>query len=213
MSSIKQLILASQSPFRRALLEATGVAFVAETAPLDERTVTGRTPRELAERRSVAKAMALALLRPESLVIGADQVLSLDGLSFDKAEDPGEARARLAALSGRTHYLHSGMALVYAPANGTPEVLCAEVIDAAMRMRPLTTEEIDAYVATGEWRGSVGCYQYENRGAHLFADGGEPGPEQATIVGLPIGRLLERLRALGVNGLTAPRPPWVLLRH
>src|SRR5690606_9894419 len=86
-------------------------------------------------------------------------------------------------------------------------VLVAEVIDVPMRMRALTEAEIDAYVATGEWQGSVGCYQYEHRGAHLF-DG--PGADQSTIVGLPLYRLLTLLRELGVNGLTSPAGPWTL---
>lgn len=209
-STIKRLILASQSPFRRALLQSTGLAFEAETAPIDENKVLGRIPKELAERRSLAKAMAVAALHPEALVIGADQVLSLDGDAFDKVKTAQDAVERLQSMAGRTHYLHSGLALVYAARDQEPKVLASEVVDVPMRMRKLSLAEINAYVRTQEWQGSVGCYQYENRGIHLF-EGSVPGGDQSTIVGLPLGRLLHLLRVLGVNCLVQASPPWSLV--
>lgn len=205
---IKHVILASASPFRRALLASTGLAFEVQVAPIDETLILAQTPDEVARRRSAAKALAVAALRPETLVIGADQVLSLDGESFDKVDSEAAALTRLGRMAGRSHFLHSGMALAYQGLGGhPPQVLEELVIDVPMKMRPLTEAEIVAYVQSGEWQGSVGCYQYENRGIHLF-DG--PGADQSTIVGLPLLPLLAMLRRHGVNGLMQPTPPWTL---
>jgi septum formation protein len=74
-------------------------------------------------------------------------------------------------------------------------------------MRPLTPAELDAYIATGEWRGSVGCYQFENRGAHLFES---VNADHSAIVGLPLQLLLRELRRLGINALVQPHGPWTL---
>lgn len=208
MSTIKHVILASASPYRRALLESTGLAFEVQVAPIDESQVLAATPVEVAKKRSMAKALAVAELRPETLVIGADQVLSLDGESFDKVETPAAALARLKRLAGRAHVLHSGLALAYCPVDGRPgQILDVSVVDLPMRLRALSDTELEAYVETGEWRGSVGCYQFENRGIHLFeaAD-----LDQSSIVGLPLVPLLAMLRRRGVNGLVQPIPPWQL---
>ena len=164
----------------------------------------------MASLRSEAKALATAALHPEALVIGADQVLGLDGRGFDKVHSAAAARQRLALLSGRTHHLHSGLALALGPAAGRPaRLLASRVVDTAMPMRRLTDAELDAYVATGEWQGSVGCYQFENRGVHLF-QGIECG-EHSAIVGLPLTVLLSELRALGVDTLVNPTGPWELV--
>jgi septum formation protein len=85
--------------------------------------------------------------------------------------------------------------------------LSIQVVDVPMPMRPLSAADIEAYLLTQEWRGSVGCYQYENRGVHLF-DG--VAKDQSTIVGLPLQELLRALRDLGVDLLRQPQPPWRL---
>ncbi len=204
---IKELILASASPFRRALLESAGVKFRVETAPVDEYTIVDVDPRRLATRRAEAKALAMAAEAPEALVIGADQVLSLEGGMFGKAKTEAEAKMRLASLAGKVHFLHSAVVLAYLAPGGKAAVLDRILVDCKMPLRPLTSAEIDAYVATGEWQGSVGCYQYENRGIHLV-DGASA--EHSAIVGLPLQALLKSLRRLGVEPLLKATPPWTL---
>lgn len=210
MSSVKTLVLASASPWRKNLLATTGASFTVQTAPVDEYAIKAPDPRGTAGARSEAKALAVAEQMPGALVIGADQVLSLEDRMFDKAKTEGEAFARLTQMAGRSHILHSGLALALGP---VPEmgqgarVLASTVVDVAMPMRPLTEGEIKAYLATGEWQGSVGCYQYENRGVHLFD--GVTG-DQSSIVGLPLQTLLKMLRQLGVDLLRYPSPPWTL---
>ena len=208
MASVKQLVLASGSPFRRALLASTGLSFRVEVADVDETSIAGLPPRQLALGRAELKAVAVARGMREALVIGADQVLSFEGRTFDKAKTAEEAAQRLAELSGRTHILHSAVTLVPGAGLGRDAVCASFVIEVPMPMRPLSSAEIAAYVATDEWRGAVGCYQFENRGVHLF-DGVDA--DHSAIVGLPLQRLLKELRLLGVNALTAAMPPWELL--
>ncbi len=209
MPTVAQLVLASQSPFRKALLASTGLAFAVEVAPVDEATVQNADPRALALGRARLKGAAVARQRLRqggggALVIGADQVLSFEGGTFDKAKTEAEATARLRQLAGKTHYLHSAVTLSLAAEAAVLE-RAAFVVDVPMTMRALSDAEIAAYVRFGEWRGAVGCYQFENRGIQLF-DGVDS--DWSSIVGLPLQPLLKALRALGVEGLAAPEPPW-----
>jgi septum formation protein len=200
--SVNQLLLGSTSPFRRKLLEASGVAFGAAAPNVDEAAISADRAETLAMARAIAKARAVAAAHPGALVIGGDQVLGLDGKTFDKAQTAGEARERLRLFAGRTHHLHSAVALAYGD-----RLVHEELVSVAMPMRRLSEAELDAYVATGEWRGSVGCYQYEHRGVHLFS--GVRG-DQSAIVGLPLQELLAALRALGLDALVKPEPPWTI---
>lgn len=204
MKEVKQLILASGSPFRAALLRGAGLQFVALTAPVDEDAIQGLAPPALALARARLKGTAVAKQYPDALVIGADQVLSCAGQSIDKATSAAEARQVLNHLSGKTHYLHSAVCLL---AGDDAAEWGSFVVDVGMTMRMLTSIEIDAYVETGEWQGCVGCYQYENRGIHLFEG---DGAEHSAVLGLPLLPLLKALRELGVDCLSRPAPPWVL---
>jgi septum formation protein len=136
-------------------------------------------------------------------------VLGCEGRAYDKARDAAEAREHLQSLAGRTHVLHSAVALALAPAGGgAPSLLEEFVVDIAMPMRALTPTQLDAYLATEEWRGSVGCYKFEGRGALLF----EPlTADQSAIIGLPLTPLFAALRRLGVDLLTAPEGPWTVV--
>lgn len=202
MTHVKQLILASQSPFRRALLQASGVAFNAAVAPIDERDVSHSDPKVQARLRAEAKAVAVARQMADAMVIGADQVLGLDGQALGKVETAADAKVRLARMSGRSHTLHSAVTLAFGP-----NVLWSAVVDVDMPMRSLSPAAIDAYIATGEWEGSSGCYQFENRGVHLF-EGVDR--DHAAIIGLPLQPLFARLRAFGMDLLQAPKPPWTI---
>ncbi|WP_336488666.1 Maf family nucleotide pyrophosphatase [Methylobacterium nigriterrae] len=191
------LLLASTSPTRRVLLE--GAALPLETAApgIDERAVeaagAGLAPPDLARRLAEAKAAAVASRHPDRIVIGADQVLDLGGEVFHKPADAAAARAHLARLAGRTHALHSGVAIA---AGG--RVAESFVETAHLTLRPLDAGQIAAYVElAGETRvtASVGAYQLEGLGIHLFA--GVAG-EHSTILGLPLLALLARLRARGL---------------
>ena len=189
------LLLASTSPTRRLLLE--GAALPVETAApnVDERALeaqsAGLSPPDLALYLARAKAESVAARFPGRVVLGADQVLDCDGTVFHKPADAAAARAQLARLSGRTHALHSAVALVGAVQDTFVET-------ARLTLRPLDDRAIAAYVdCAGEdrVRASVGGYQLEGPGIHLFES---VAGDHSTVLGLPLLPLLARLRAAGL---------------
>lgn len=192
------LVLASRSQARVRLLAEAGITAEAVPADLDERAVerplaeSGVGPAEIALALAEAKARATAALRPGAIVIGCDQTLDLNGTKFDKAPDIAAARAQLSLLCGRTHVLHSAIA-VLTPDGG----LWRHVSDARLTMRSFSAAFLDEYVAAeGEaLTGTVGAYRLEGRGIQLFSaiEG-----DYFTILGLPLLALTERLRTLGV---------------
>jgi septum formation protein len=211
---INQLVLASKSSFRVALLRQTGLAFDQADAQVDEAAIQANDPSQLALKRAEAKSVQVqvqdaARQGQACVVIGADQVLELAGQAYGKVATPEQAKTRLAAFSGSIHQLHSAFALSLHIAGQTPRLLSSRVVTAHMHMRRLTDADIDVYVRTGEWQGCAGCYQYENRGRHLFnrVEG-----DEATIIGLPLLQLLHDLRSCGINGLREPQGPWQLLQ-
>ena len=191
------LILASQSPFRRMLMENAGLAFRAEAAVIDERAAEAAlaalnpTPAEIAEALAVEKARDVAGRNPGALVIGSDQTLSLEGRVFHKPADMAEAKAHLAAMSGRTHSLNCGVALLR-----DGDILWRHVSIARLTMRPLSEAFIERHLERVGTRvlASVGAYQLEGEGVQLFEriDG-----DYFTILGLPLLPLLAKLRDLG----------------
>ena len=191
------LILASQSPFRRMLMENAGLAFTAEAAAIDERAVEDDlaagdpTPQAVAEALAIAKAEDVASRNPGALVIGSDQTLSLEGRVFHKPADMTEAKRHLQAMSGRTHALNCGIALVR-----DDQRLWSHVSIAHLTMRTLSDAFIDRHLARVGTRilASVGAYQLEGEGVQLFdrIDG-----DYFTILGLPLLPLLAKLRDLG----------------
>ncbi len=191
------LILASKSPFRAQILKNAGIAFLAEEARIDERSVeaplfnSGATAEDVALVLAEAKASDVSERLAGALVLGSDQTLSLDDEVFHKPRDMEEARRHLLKLSGKTHQLNSAMALVK-----DGETLWHHVSVARLTMRNLTPGFIGQHLArVGEdVLKSVGAYQYEGEGIQLFdaIDG-----DYFTIVGLPLLPLLNELRRLG----------------
>lgn len=190
------IILASRSPFRRTLLRNAGLAFEAIAANVDERAVEDNlsagdpSPAEVALALAEAKARDVAAGRPDALVIGSDQTLSLGEQVFHKPADLAEARAHLDAMAGRTHELNSAVVFVRAEV-----VLWRHVSTARLTMRPLSEGFIERHVArVGESvLASVGAYQLEGEGIQLFEriDG-----DYFTILGLPMLPVLAQLRSM-----------------
>lgn len=186
------LLLASKSAARRALLEAARLPFETMSVDVDERAVEAGAPesgpRDVARLLAREKALAGSRLRPDALVIGADQTLALGDEGFHKPTDRAAAKAQLGRLAGRTHALHSAVAL----ARGGNVVF--EVVEAAhLAMRALDASSLEAYLdAAGDAvLGSVGGYQLEGLGIHLFEriEGAH-----SVILGLPMLPLLDFLR-------------------
>jgi septum formation protein len=188
------LILASRSAGRRLVLAQTGIPFKCIPAEVDERLLEtdvltgGGGPDQVVATLARAKAQKISHIDPEALVVGADQAASCEGRLFGKPGTPDLAREQLRFLSGRTHRLHSALALVRGG-----EVLFETIAHADLRMRTLSDEFIDAYLAAtgGAIVHCSGCYQIEGLGVHLFES---VVGDQWTILGLPILPLLSVLR-------------------
>jgi septum formation protein len=192
------LILASSSKVRARLLEAAGLAFSIQPPGLDEhimRQVVGRTGalsrQDVAEVLARAKAEAVSELVPQAFVIGADQVLAFGGRILAKPENMEAGRKELLDLSGKSHTLHSAVAL--ATKGGT---VWTHSEGSTLVMRKLTPQFIGRYLAAAgeEVLSSVGAYQLEGLGIQLFEkiDG-----DYFSILGLPLLPLLDALRREG----------------
>ncbi len=189
-----RLILASQSPFRKMLMENAGLTFDAYPADIDERAIESelerQAPTDVALHLAEAKAKAVSMRHPGALVIGSDQTLSLGDRVFHKPDGIAGAREHLLALSGRTHVLNSGVAIAV-----DGEVAWRHVSTASLTMRRLSEAFIDRHLARVGARvlGSVGAYQLEGEGIQLFdrIEG-----DYFTIVGLPMLPLLAQLRSM-----------------
>jgi septum formation protein len=190
------LILASQSRARQELLANARLAFEAIPADIDERRIQHDSglsdPDRIALLLAREKALAVSSVHPDRIVIGADQTLALESRLFTKPTGRAQASDQLHALSGKTHELHSAIVVAR---NGS--TIFETVSVARMSMRPLTENEIEAYLdAAGEVvTTSVGAYQLEGLGVHLFEriEG-----DHFTILGLPLLPLLAFLRSEGL---------------
>src|SRR5712671_2065966 len=186
------LILASQSPTRQALLANAGLDFEAVPAEIDERAVQQTAdlsaPGEIAALLAREKALSVSSRQPGKFVIGADQTLALGTRLFSKPAGRAQAAEQLSALAGRSHELHSAVAVAR-----DGKILFADTTIARMTMRPLAEADIEAYLdEAGEAvTTSVGAYQLEGLGVHLFEriEG-----DHFTILGLPLLQLLAFLR-------------------
>ncbi|MGA0596999.1 Maf family protein [Enterovirga sp. CN4-39] len=194
------LILASTSRIRSKLLEDAGIPVEAVAPGVDERAIEtalgeGVRPAELAARLARAKAEAVAACHPDRIVIGADQVLDLDGECLGKPASAEEARRQMARLAGRSHTLHSAAAIAR---NGEPCTVVAAT--ARLVVRDLDDAAIARYVdlAGAAALRSAGGYEIEGLGIHLF-DSVEG--EHSTILGLPLLPVLAAFRGMKLLAL------------
>jgi septum formation protein len=189
------LVLASASPRRRELLEACRIPF---------RVVVSDAPEDLAaedEARGPAHVVALLAARKaetvrrmlveaigggaesaesaESWILGADTLVEVDGLSLGKPASAAEARSMIERLSGRTHRVHTGIALI----PGLTAATDLESVSTAVSFRLMSEREIDWYVGTGEWRGAAGAYRIQERAAFLVES---IHGSYSNVVGLPL---------------------------
>lgn len=186
-----QIILASQSPRRRELLELMGLDFAVRAVDIDETMDPGADPVREVARVSRAKAMA-AEASPEDVVIAADTIVVLDRTVLGKPGTPERAAEMLRLLAGRDHQVMTG----YTVRRGDTVLTDTEV--SHIFFRPLTETEIDAYVSTGEPLDKAGAYGIQGKAA-LFVSRLEG--DYYNVMGLPVCALTQRLRALGVKVL------------
>lgn len=179
------VILASQSPSRKMLLEQAGVDLEVVVSGVNEDVPEDFTPAQTVEALAQRKGRAVAGLRPGRAIIAADSVVSIDGMIIGKPEDDEAAKATLRRLSGRTHKLFTGVCLI---AGGKEQVFHQET---DVTFYDLTEDEIAEYVAMGESTGRAGGYGIEGVGVMLVK---EIAGDYPNIVGLPVAETLRRLR-------------------
>jgi septum formation protein len=193
------LILASQSRARQTLLANAGIDFEAIPADIDERAVQQESrltaPGEIAALLAREKSLFVSAKWPDRFVVGADQTLALGSRLFSKPAGRAQAAEQLRALAGGTHELHSAVAV-----SRDGKIVFADVSVARMTMRKLSEADIEAYLdEAGEAvTSSVGAYQLEGLGVHLFEriEG-----DHFTILGLPLLPLLAFLRSEQLLGV------------
>lgn len=189
---VPRLALASKSPRRREIVAALGWDHIIVDADVDERARDGESPRELAARLARDKAADGSTRADGLLTIGADTVVDVDGRSFGKPRDRDEAFKMLRTLSGRDHFVHTGIALAR---DGSVEE--SDVVSTRVSFGELDDEQISDFVASGMADDKAGAYAAQGIGAAFVRniDGCF-----YSVVGLPVFRLCEMLRTIARRG-------------
>ncbi|HEX6807192.1 MAG TPA: nucleoside triphosphate pyrophosphatase [Gemmatimonadaceae bacterium] len=186
-----RVVLASASPRRHELLGMIGIAHEVDPADIDESPRAGESDTGHALRLATEKGLAVAARHPDALVIAADTIVVVDGRIFGKPLDRADACRMLRVLSGRTHVVHTAVAVVR-DAGGRVE---SEVESTRVTFRELDDSEIAGYVATGEPMDKAGAYGIQGYGATIVerVDG-----DYFTVMGLALRRLVSLLERVGV---------------
>ncbi|MDD3192803.1 MAG: Maf family protein [Oscillospiraceae bacterium] len=183
-----ELILASQSPRRRELLERVTTLFSVVVSGIEERRDPTWTVEELPRQLALQKAMDVSKTHPSALVIGADTIVSLDGAVLGKPRDEADAAAMLRALSGRTHLVYTGVAFCRAGRECSSFVQRTEV-----DFYPLQEQQIQRYLATGEPFDKAGAYGIQEQGG-LFVKSIRG--DYFNVMGFPMARTARELERL-----------------
>ena len=193
MNPRPQLILASSSPYRAALLERLGLAFICQTPGIDEAAQARESADRLVRRLAEAKARHVARGHGAALVIGSDQVAVLDGRIIGKPGYHAQAAAQLRAASGRRLSFLTGLCLL----NGAADRTQVDVIPTTVVFRELSDTEIEAYLHRERPYDCAGAFKSEGLGISLLSaiESGDP----TALIGLPLIRLCEMLRVEGVE--------------
>ena len=188
-----QLILGSSSPYRRELLERLRLPFIVVSPRIDETPLAGETPPETALRLAVAKARHIAQSHPQALIIGADQVATVNGEQIGKAGCFDKALAQLQAMRGQTVLFHSALCLYDA---------CNDSVDARnvitrATFRDLPDDELSAYLRIEQPYDCAGSAKVEALGITILEKVESDDP--TALIGLPLIALTDMLRKAGVD--------------
>lgn len=183
---MSEIILASASPRRRELLALAGVDFTVRVADVEEIIPENASPDEVVMSLARQKAQAVANERPDSIIIGSDTVVALDGAILGKPKDEEDAFRMLKTLSGRSHTVYTGVAIIHGEKiNSFCEA--TEVV-----FNSLTDEEIRNYVATKEPMDKAGAYGIQGKGCVLVE---KIVGDYFNVVGLPVSRVYRELKS------------------
>ncbi len=189
------LILASTSPFRRALLKRLGLPFTTAAPAVDESRRPNEPPQVMVLRLAEAKAVAVAAGHPEAIIIGSDQVACIDDQVLGKPGDREQAIAQLTLASGRTLVFQTGLCVLNAITGRTQ----ALVEPFRVHFRRLTRARIEAYLDRERPYDCAGSFKSEGLGIALFAR--LEGEDPSTLIGLPLIRLITLLETEGLDPL------------
>lgn len=187
-----KIILASTSPRRRELLTAMGLTFEVVASDFEEHLDHTRPASEVAAQLAHGKALAVAKLHPDAIVIGGDTIPHLNGHQLEKAVDYQDAERMLRMLSGHEHELTSGLAIIWLAKGvdfSTSDTTCVQ-------FKPLDEDAIQDYLATGDYKDKAGAYGLQS-GAHTLV--ASIRGEYDTVIGLPTKQLSTELAKLGID--------------
>lgn len=187
------LVLASSSPYRRELLARLRLPFTWDAPSIDETSQPGESAQALVARLAEQKARALAARNPNHLIIGSDQVATLDGQILGKPYDLPRAQAQLMAASGRSVTFLTGLALLNS-ANGECQI---DVVPFTVHFRILGLDQITRYLLAEQPFDCAGSFKSEGLGVTLFR--ATEGTDATSLIGLPLIRLVDMLLAEGVD--------------
>jgi len=190
------LILASRSRYRQTMLERLRLPFTAMAADVDETPLPGEPPQQTALRLAAVKARAIAAQHPDAVIIGADQVATMDGVPFGKPGSLERARAQLRQFSGQTLVFHSALCVM----RGSH--VQVEDVPTHCQFRHLSDAEIETYLRLEEPFDTAGSAKAEGLGIALMRRMQSDDP--TAIIGLPLIALARMLREVGINPLQAP---------
>lgn len=192
-----RLVLASASPRRAELLRAAGYTFSIDVADLDESVQAGELPEAYVRRLAIAKARCVVVRHPESVVLGADTTVVVDGEILGKPTDAADAARMIARLGGRPHLVHTGLAA----ARGTR--VCSEVATTTVWFGAIGPADIAAYVASGEPMDKAGAYGIQGAAARFVAriEG-----DYDTVVGLSMAAVRRVLETISRGAEEDSRP-------
>lgn len=188
-------MLASASPYRRALLERLGLPFTVAAPAIDESPRADEAPADTAVRLAEAKARDVASAHPDALIVGSDQVADFEGTAIGKPRDPDDALEQLRAMQGRTIVFHTGLALLDARSGRCRRAL----VDVASTFRQLGDDALKAYLARDQPYDCAGSVKVETLGIALFTRVASDDP--TALIGLPLIRLTDMLIAEGLHPL------------
>ncbi|MCU7845776.1 MAG: Maf-like protein [Candidatus Thiodiazotropha sp. (ex Monitilora ramsayi)] len=189
------LILASSSPFRRELLSRLGMEFSSVSPDVDESRLPNETAQALVSRLAESKARAVAETHPEALIIGSDQVATIEGQVLGKPGNHDKAVEQLMQVSGKRVNFLTGLCLMHS-SSGRTQVLCEPF---HVEFRTLTRTEIENYLNREQPYNCAGSFKSEGLGICLFQR--MEGDDPSSLIGLPLIRLIDMLRSEGVDVL------------
>jgi septum formation protein len=193
--SVRNVVLASASPRRQELLGLLGISYDVMPSEFDETTVTRWPPETHVMECSRGKACDVASRIDSGLIVGADTIVVVDDLILGKPRGPEDARLMLELLSGRSHYVFTGVCIIERNEGSTIRSVC-DYVRTQVDFAPLTDGMIRAYVATGEPLDKAGAYGIQERGC-VFVEGIVG--DYFNVVGLPVFRVSRMLLEFGVT--------------